>query len=172
MSIIRSSGVRLIAEIRANPNEISGSLREEGGFEETCEKGEGGTASGEDLLSETQKEERERERAAGTISWRFFNARLIHLGPRLRHLLLPVLSFSPSASSFSCSSSFYLEARKARTTCLLEKSAPLPRALINLHSAKSEEQGVRRGRNRIPRQVPTRVTPINVADRMQSCSSY
>lgn len=171
LSIIRSRGVRLIAEIRARIS-ATGSLREEGGFGETCEKGEGGAASGEDLLSETQKEERE---SSGdhllALLQRPVNSPRAPTSPPSASSS----SFFPFTSSFSCSSSssssFHLEAREARTTCLLEKSAPLPRALINLHSARSVEKK-KGGRDRIPLQVPTRVTPINVADRMQSCSSY
>jgi len=63
-------------------------------------------------------------------------------GPWLlpRHLLLLLLLFSLLLLSLTVvvvvSLSLYLEAREARTTCLLEKSARLPWALINLHSAR------------------------------------
>lgn len=74
---------------------------------------------------------------------RLFNVRRIHLrGPDFATLFFFFHFFHLSPfSSPSPSASFYLEAREARTTCLLEKSARLPRALINLHSARGERRG-------------------------------
>lgn len=103
-----------------------------------CEKrDEGGAASGEDLLSGPT----ERTQVQGPS---------LRTPPLQRPANSPRAStLPPSSSSFYSSFLFffflfffyfclYLEAREARTTCLLEKSARLPRALINLHSAQSE----------------------------------
>jgi len=56
---------------------------------------------------------------------------------------------------------FFLEAREARTTCLLEKSARLPRALINLHSARGVRKEEGGGDSSW---VTTCVTRINVVE--------
>lgn len=85
-----------------------------------CEKGEGGCASGEDLLSEDQKKERE-QRGPSLGAPRFFNARLIHFGPRLRHLLLPPLPFSHS---------FLLSHAPLLLLLLLSTSRRAPRAYL------------------------------------------
>lgn len=128
-------------------------------------KGEGDATSGVDLLSGAP----EGTRVPGTIAHRLFNARRIHLqGPDFATLFFffhffHFSLFSSPSSSFVLS--FYLEAREARTTCLLEKSARLPRALINLHSVHGEQKGEGGNSSR----VTTRVTRINVANRMRSC---
>lgn len=117
-----------------------------------------GAASGEDLLSGTPE-------GIPSADYRPLPLQRPANSPPglgLRHLipLVPFLSLLPSLISFFFR--FFLsrgEGGAPRTTCLLEKSARLPRALINLHSARGE-----RGERGDSSRVTTRVTRINVAD--------
>lgn len=149
LSIIRSSGVRLIAEIRAGISTTGSLYARKEDSKRRVRKAKEAQPPGK-ICYLRPREEREREREAGTISRRTALLQRPVNSPRAPTSppSASSSSFFPPFTSFSCSSSssFYLEAREARTTCLLEKSAPLPRALINLHSAKSEE---RRGKGGI-----------------------
>lgn len=102
-----------------------------------CEKGEGDAASGEDLLSGAPEEHRGLSHAASSIR----SAKFTSGAPDFATLLLFFHFFRLSLPTTFSAVSFYLGAKEARTTRLLEKSARLPRALINLHSARGGRKG-------------------------------